>query len=140
MLYQRSGLLGVSGLSADMRTLLASDDPRAAEAIDLYVYRIVREVGALTASLGGLDALVFTAGVGEHAVPIRAKVCAGLAWLGAELDPAANAAHAMEIGAPSGRLRLLVIPTDEEAMIARHTFDLIGRTEQLDVPPSAAIR
>lgn len=128
MLYQQSGLLGVSGLSGDMRTLLASEDPRAAEAIDLYVYRIVREVGALTASLGGLDALVFTAGVGEHAAPIREKVCAGLAWLGAELDQAANAAHALEIGAPSARLRLLVIPTDEEAMIARHTLDLIGPT------------
>src|SRR5436189_1043329 len=90
ILYKESGLLGVSGISSDMRALLASTDPRAAEAVDLYVYRIGRELGSLAAALGGLDALVFTGGIGENAAPIRARVCRDAAWLGVELDEAAN--------------------------------------------------
>jgi acetate kinase len=125
LLYNRSGLLGVSGgIASDMRELLASPDPRAREAIELFVHRIVREAAALTSALGGLDGVVFTAGIGEHAAEIRAMVAERLAWLGAELDPAANARHAPVISAPVSRLQLRVIPTDEEAMIARHTLDL----------------
>ena len=92
LLYQQSGLLGVSGLSSDMRTLLASDEPQAKFAVELFVYRIGRELGSLAAAMGGLDTLVFTAGIGEHAAPIRERVCQAAAWLGVELDPAANAA------------------------------------------------
>jgi len=121
VLYRHSGLLGVSGLSSDMRELLASEDAHAREAVDLFVYRIVREVGALASVLGGLDGLIFTAGIGEHAAAIRASVCRRLHWLGAELDPRANAAHAGCIAAAGSRLDLRVIATDEEAMIARHT-------------------
>ncbi len=91
LLYRRSGLLGVSGIASDMRTLLASHDPRATEAVELFVFRLAREIGALTASLGGLDGLVFTAGIGEHAPEIRAAVCQRLAWLGVALDADANA-------------------------------------------------
>ena len=121
LLYHRSGLLGVSGLSGDMRTLLASDAPAARAAIDLYVYRIGRELGSLAAALGGLDALVFTAGIGEHAAPVRARVCRDAAWLGLELDEAANAAGGPRISASGSRVSAWVIPTDEELMIARHT-------------------
>lgn len=122
LLYRRSGLLGVSGISADMRSLLASDDGRAAEAVDLFVYRIVREIGALAASLGGLDGLVFTAGIGENSAPIRQRVCDHTGWLGVTLDPAANAANAELISTPGSRVAVRVIATDEEAMIARHTI------------------
>ncbi|HMQ30794.1 MAG TPA: acetate kinase [Chloroflexaceae bacterium] len=122
LLYKRSGLLGISGVSNDMRNLEASDDPRAAEAIDYYVFRIVRETGALAASMGGIDGLVFTAGIGENAAGIRRRVCEGLAWLGLALDPAANAAHGPRISAPGSRLAAYVIPTDEERMIALHTL------------------
>ncbi|MBW7902430.1 MAG: acetate/propionate family kinase [Rhodocyclaceae bacterium] len=125
LLYKESGLLGVSGISQDMRTLLASDDAHAAEAVDLFCYRIVREVGALAACIGGLDALVFTGGIGEHAGEVRRRVCAGLGWLGIDLDEAANAAGATRIGRADGRTEALVIPTDEEWMIAQHTRDLI---------------
>ncbi|MGH7099161.1 MAG: acetate/propionate family kinase [Stellaceae bacterium] len=125
LLYQRSGLLGVSGISGDMRTLLASPDPHAAEAVELFVFRIVREAGALIATLGGLDGLVFTAGIGEHAAPIRARVCEGLAWLGVDLDPAANNAGGPRITGPHSRVSAWVIPTDENRMIARHTRRLI---------------
>ena len=124
LLYRRSGLLGVSGLSGDMRSLLASDAPGAAEAIDLFVFRAIRETGALTASLGGLDALVFTAGIGAHAAPIRARICAGLTWLGVSLDLAANAGRAPVISNRDSRVEVRVIETDEEAMIARHTLRL----------------
>jgi len=127
LLYRRSGLLGVSGgITSDMRTLLASHDPRAKDAIDLFVYRIARETGALTSSLGGLDGFVFTAGIGEHAPAIRARVCARLTWLGVVLDPDANDRNATLISAPASRIAVRVIPTDEEAMIARHTLDTIG--------------
>jgi acetate kinase len=125
LLYRRSGLLGVSGISADMRDLLASDDPRARDAIDLFVFRIVREIGAMAAAMGGVDGLVFTAGIGENAPHIRAEVCERVAWLGAALDPAANAAGQGRISAPGARLQVWTIPTDEEATIAAQTRSVI---------------
>lgn len=121
MLYRRSGLAGVSGISGDVRLLLASSDPHAKEAIDLFTYQIAIEAGGLTSALGGLDGLVFTAGIGEHAPAIRATVCERLAWLGVRLDAAANAANAACISTPDSRVAVHVIATDEEAMIARHT-------------------
>ncbi|MFK7755130.1 MAG: acetate kinase, partial [Sedimentitalea sp.] len=117
MLYRESGLKGLSEISHDMRTLLASDDPRAAEAIDYYVFRIQREIGGMAAILGGLDALVFTGGIGENAAPIRARVLAGMGFLGLGLDAPANAANATDIS--QGKAQALVIPTDEERVIAR---------------------
>jgi acetate kinase len=125
LLYKESGLLGVSGISQDMRTLLTSDRPEAAEAVDLFCYRIVREIGALTACIGGLDALVFTGGIGEHAGEVRRRVCTRLNWLGAALDETANAGNARHIGRADAAVDLLVIPTDEEWMIAQHTHALI---------------
>ena len=125
MLYQQSGLLGVSGVSSDMRTLLASDDPRAKFAIELFCYRIARELGSLAAALGGLDALVFTGGIGEHAAPIRARVVEASRWLGLSLDAAANAANGPRISGP-GSARAWVVPTNEELMIARHTQALLA--------------
>lgn len=126
LLYKESGLLGVSGISADMRVLLASERPEAKEAIELFCYRIVREIGSLAAALGGLDALVFTGGIGEHAAPVREKVCAPLGWLGIELDVAANATHAKRISSATSRVTVLVLPTNEEWMLARHAAALIG--------------
>ena len=125
LLYERSGLLGVSGLSNDMRVLLASDDPHARAAIDLFVYRIGRELGSLTAALGGLDGLIFTAGIGEHAAEIRARVCRDAAWLGLELDEAANRAGGPCISTARGAASAWVVPTDENLMIARHTLRLL---------------
>ena len=125
LIYSQSGLLGVSGLSSDMRTLLESPDPRAKLAIDLYVYRIRRELGSLAAALGGLDAIVFTAGIGEHAPAIREAVCRDASWLGVVLDPGANAAGGPRISAASSRVSAWVLPTNEELMIARHTRRLI---------------
>ena len=127
LLYQESGLLGVSGISSDMRTLLASNDPSARMAIDLYVYRIRRELGALAAAMGGLDALVFTGGVGENAAPIRARICRDAAWLGVALDSDANNAGAPCITAPGSRVRAWRVATDEEGVIARHTRRLATR-------------
>lgn len=131
LLYSESGLLGVSGLSSDMRTLLASDNPRAREAVDLYVYRIGRELGSLAAALGGLDAIVFTAGIGEHAAPIRERVMRDAAWLGVELDESANMqpvadGQALRISQAGSRITAWVIPTNEELMIARHTARLVA--------------
>lgn len=120
MLYNRSGLLGVSGLSDDMRVLLASDAAQAAEAIDLFVYRCIAEIGALVAVLGGLDALVFTGGIGEHAAPIRQRIVAGLDWLGVRIDQTANADDALCISSADSRIRIWVVPTDEERVIAMH--------------------
>jgi acetate kinase len=120
LLSRESGLLGVSGISGDMRRLLASDDPRAAEAIDLFCYRAIRELGSLVAALGGLDALVFTAGIGEHAAAIRHRIATGLAWLGLDLDATANATHGPRISMPTSRIATWVIPTDEQAVIAHH--------------------
>lgn len=125
LLYNESGLLGVSGISSDMRALLASPESRARDAIDLFVFRIVREIGGLAASLGGLDALVFTAGIGEHAPEIRALVASRLGWLGAVLDEPANARGDLLISKPEGRMGLYVVPTSEETMIARHTLDAV---------------
>jgi acetate kinase len=121
LLYQRSGLLGVSGESSDMRTLLASRRAEAREAIDLFVYRIGRELGSLTAALGGLDAIVFTAGIGEHAPEIRARVCADARWIGVAFDEAANAKGAPRISLPGSKVSAWVIPTNENLMVARHT-------------------
>jgi acetate kinase len=126
LIYQQSGLLGVSGLSSDMRTLLDSADPKAGFAVDLFVYRIGRELGSLAAAMGGLDALVFTAGIGEHSAAIRERVCGVAGWLGVELDRAANAADDSSIGAASSRVSVWVIPTNEELMIARHTQRILG--------------
>jgi len=121
LLYNQSGLLGVSGISSDMRTLLASSDVRAKLAVDLYCYRIRRELGSLAAALGGLDAIVFTGGIGENSSTIRERVCRDTAWLGVEVDPAANAAGAPRISTPDSRVSAWAIPTNEELMIARHT-------------------
>lgn len=125
ILYTKSGLLGVSGISNDMRDLLASDDPHAKEAIELFVYRATRELGALAAVLGGLDALVFTGGIGEHAAPVRAMVCDKARWLGIELDAAANCQHRALITTAASRVAACIIPTDEEIVIARHTRRLL---------------
>lgn len=125
LLYHQSGLLGVSGISSDMQVLLASEDPQAALAVDIFVYRIVTEIGALVAAMGGLDALVFTAGIGEHAAPIRARICSGCTWLGAHLDETSNSIDLELIHVPHSQLQLAVIPTDEESMIATHTLDTI---------------
>ena len=125
LVYHQSGLLGVSGISSDMRTLLASSEPRARLAIDLYCYRIRREIGSLAAALGGLDAIVFTGGIGENSAVIRERVCRDAAWLGVELDPAANAAGGPRISAPGARASAWAIPTNEELMIARHTRRLL---------------
>lgn len=126
LLYKESGLLGVSGISGDMRVLLESKAPEAREAIDLFCYRIVREIGSLAAALGGLDALVFTGGIGEHGAPVREQVCSQLGWLGLTLNSAANAANATKISAADSRIEVCVIPTNEEWIIARHTAKLIG--------------
>jgi len=127
LFYRRSGLLGVAG-SADMRGLLESDAPEARLAVELYLYRLRREIAAMAAALGGLDALVFTAGVGENAAAIRARACAGLSWLGIELDAAANERAERTISMPEGAVAVLVMPTDEEAVIARATVALaVGR-------------
>ena len=126
MLYHRAGLLGVSGIASDMRTLLASPDPRAREALELFVFRIAREAGALISTLGGLDALVFTAGIGEHAPEIRSAVATRLAWLDLSLDAEANIGGIGRISHASSRVAVLVVPTDEEAMIAHHTLDVVG--------------
>jgi acetate kinase len=128
LIYQQSGLLGVSGISSDMRVLLASADPRARRAVDLFVYRIARELGSLAAALGGLDALVFTGGIGERAATIRERVCRDAAWLGVELDAAVNAAGGPRISTRSSRVAVWVIPTNEELMIARHTRALLNAT------------
>jgi len=121
LIYEQSGLLGVSGLSSDMRVLLASELPAAKEAVDLFVYRIGRELGSLAAALHGLDAIVFTAGIGEHAPAIRARVCRDAAWLGVTLDEAANEAGGPRVSAPGSRVSAWAIETDENLMIARHT-------------------
>jgi acetate kinase len=127
LLYNRSGLLGVSELSGDMRTLLSSRDQRAVDAIELFTFRIAREIGALAATLGGLDGLVFTAGIGEHAPEIRRQICARAEWLGVSLDNAANARGDACISSAQSRIGVWVVPTDEETMIARHTLAAVKR-------------
>jgi acetate kinase len=127
MLYEKSGLLGISQISSDMRTLLASTDPRAREAIDLFVYRVGREIGSLAAALQGLDALVFTGGIGENAAPIRAAICRSAAWLGIQLDDAANNQSMQKISTPDTPASAWIIPTNEELVIARHTASIIDK-------------
>ena len=124
MLYERAGLLGLSGISGDMRVLQESSDPRAVAAVEHFVYAMTKYVGAYTAVLGGLDALVFTAGIGEHSAPVRAALCAKLAWLGVKLDEQANASNGPRISATDSAVSVWVIPTDEELMIAQHTLAL----------------
>jgi acetate kinase len=131
MIYNESGLLGVSGISSDMRTLLASKEPRARLAVDLYVYRIRRELGSLAAALGGLDAIVFTGGIGENSAAIRERVCRDAAWLGAELDVEANRKGGPRINSAGSRVSAWVIPTNEELMIARHTRVLLRPKESV---------
>jgi acetate kinase len=126
LLYNQSGLLGVSGLSSDVRTLIESREPDAKLALDLYVYRASRELGSLAAALGGLDAIVFTAGIGENAVAIRESICRAAAWMGVELDEAANAQGGPCITTAESQVTVWVIPTNEELMIARHTARLLG--------------
>lgn len=126
LLYRKSGLLGLSGISSDMRTLLASDAPGARQAIDYFCFRIRRELGGLAAALEGLDAVVFTGGIGENAASIRAQVCRGLHWVGIELDDDRNAANDTVISTEMSRVRVLVIPTNEELVIARAAMQEIG--------------
>ncbi|MCL2524117.1 MAG: acetate/propionate family kinase [Betaproteobacteria bacterium] len=126
ILYKESGLLGVSGISQDMRTLLASDKPEADEAVELFCYRIVRELGSLVAAAGGLDALVFTGGIGEHAAEVRRRVCRQCEWLGLRFDPEANARHDIVISAADSQVDVLVIPTNEEWMMANHAQTLLA--------------
>lgn len=125
LLYKKSGLLGISGVSSDVRDLLASDAPLAAEAIEYFVYRIACEIGSLTTALGGLDGLVFTAGIGENSPEIRQRICDRLSWLGIALDPLANQRSAAWISQPGQNPSVWVIPTDEEAVIAAHTLKMI---------------
>jgi len=125
LIYNESGLLGVSGMSSDMRTLLSSDDPRAKLAVDLFVYRIRRELGSLAAALGGLDAVVFTGGIGENSAILRERICREASWLGVEVNSAANSAGGPKISTPQSKVRAWVLPTNEELMIAQHTTRLL---------------
>jgi acetate kinase len=126
ILYKKSGLLGISGISNDMRDLLDHESPDARLAVDYFVYRAVREIGAMAATLGGIDGLVFTAGIGERSAVIRERMCDASSWLGIEIDREANATHGSRISAPTSRVSVWVIPTNEEEMIARHTARLLG--------------
>jgi acetate kinase len=128
LLYKASGLLGVSGISNDMRILLASEDPRAELAVALFCYRIRRELGSLAAALGGVDAIVFTGGIGENAAPIRSRICRDAAWLGVDMDAAANAdaGGPCRISTGASGVEVWVVPTNEELMIARHTRRLLA--------------
>ncbi|MET0540709.1 MAG: acetate/propionate family kinase [Variovorax sp.] len=125
MLYHQSGLLGVSGISADTRELAESEAPEAREALALFALRTAREAAAIATTLGGVDAIVFTAGIGEHQPAVRAAICGHLEWLGARLDPAANARHAARIDAPDSRIALLVMATDEEQVIAEEACEIL---------------
>jgi acetate kinase len=126
LLYKKSGLLGISGISNDMRDLLGRSEPSARLAVDYFVYRAAKEIGSLSAALGGIDALVFTAGIGENSPEIRKRICESSAWLGIELDEAANAACHPKISTTGSKPSVWVIPTNEELMIARHTGSLLG--------------
>jgi acetate kinase len=126
LLYKESGLLGISGISNDMRDLLASAQPNARLAVDYFVYRAAKEIGALTAALGGLDALIFTAGIGEKSAPIRKRICEASAWLGIELDEDGNDAGGPCISRSGSRVSAWAIPTNEELTIARHTGALLA--------------
>ncbi|MHB8647534.1 MAG: acetate/propionate family kinase, partial [Thermomicrobiales bacterium] len=128
LLNKESGMLGVSGTSGDMRDLLEKEasDPRAAEAIALFCYQAKKFVGALAAALGGLDTLIFTGGIGEHAAPVRERICADLAFLDIQIDPERNEADASVISADGGHVTVRVMPTDEDLIIARHTYALLA--------------
>ncbi len=131
LLYNRSGVLGLSGISADMRTLLDSAEPSAIEAVRLYCYRIGRELGSLVAALEGLDALVFTGGIGENAAAIRAAVCRDAGWLGLALDEATNAAGGPRLARLKSRVSAWVLPADEQGVIARHTVGILGQSRAM---------
>jgi acetate kinase len=124
-LYRDCGLKGLSGVSNDMRELQDSSDPRAAFAVDYFVYRAALHAGMLAAALQGLDAFIFTAGIGENSVGIRARIAERLEWLGISLDPAGNAQHALRISCAASRIPVYIVPTDEELMIAEHTLSLL---------------
>jgi acetate kinase len=126
ILYKKSGLLGVSGISNDMRDLLDNPDKDARLAVDYFVYQTAKQIGALAAALGGLDGLVFTAGIGENSAAIRSRIGQASAWLGIQIDEAANAARGPRISKPGSKVSAWVIPTNEELMIARHTGRLLG--------------
>jgi acetate kinase len=126
ILYKKSGLLGISGISNDMRDLLGRTEPGARLAVDYFVYQAAKEIGALAAVLGGIDALVFTAGIGENSPEIRRRICEASAWLGIDLDAAANAGKGPRISRSTSRVSAWVIPTNEELVIARHTGRLLG--------------
>ena len=126
LLYRRSGMLGLSGISSDFRDLLTSDNPRARFAVEVFCYRVARHIASLAAALGGLDGIVFTAGVGENAAPVRGAICRACSWLGLELDEAANQNHKERISRPNSRVAAYVIKTDENLMIARHARALVG--------------
>jgi len=126
LLYKQSGLIGISGISNDMRDLVGNADPAARLAVDYFVYQAAKHVGALAAALGGVDALVFTAGIGEHSAEIRRRICEASSWLGVELDSSANAGHGPRISTAGSRVSAWVVPTNEELMIARHTGELLG--------------
>lgn len=128
ILYKKSGLLGISGISNDMRDLLASSEPDAGLAVDYFVYRAAKEIGAMAAVLGGVDGLVFTAGIGENSAEIRRRICDASSWLGVELDPEANLSKGPKISTAQSKVSTWVIPTDEELMIARHTAAVLGLT------------
>ncbi|MBC7700513.1 acetate/propionate family kinase [Aquabacterium sp.] len=130
MLYERAGLLGLSGISDDMKVLQESSDPRAVNAVAYFVHAMLKYLGAYVAILGGLDAVVFTAGVGEHSAPVRAALCRKLAWLGVKFDEQANKANGPRISSPDSKVSVWVIPTDEEGMIAQHTLKLVGCLSQ----------
>jgi acetate kinase len=132
LLYRRSGLLGMSGLSNDMRRLEAADTPGAREAIDYFVFRIQRELGGLAAALRGLDGIVFCGGIGENSRTIRARVAEGMGWLGVHLDPGRNAANGPVISPEGAPVTVLTIPTDEESVIARATAALAAQRERLE--------
>ena len=126
MLYTQSGLLGISGISNDMRDLLGRSEPEARLAVDYFIYRVAKEIGALTAVLGGIDALVFTAGIGENSSEIRRRICQASSWLGVDLDSEANGNGKSRISTPQSKVSVWVVPTNEELMIARHTWSLLG--------------
>jgi len=128
LLYRESGLLGMSAISSDMRVLLESGESGARRAVNVFVYRACREMGSLAAALGGLDSIVFTAGIGEHQPEVRRLICEGSAWLGVELDTEANARHGPRISKPGSAVSAWVVPTDEASMIARHAVALLDVT------------
>jgi acetate kinase len=135
LLYHQSGLLGVSGTSGDMRVLEKSDDARAREAIDLFAFHVARETAALANTLAGLDTLVFTGGIGEHDASIRAEICRRLGWLGVACDPSRNDLGDTRIDGPGSRVAILVIPTNEESVIAKHALGLMGDRASLATHP-----